>query len=485
MEIIEGKTGKWRIVIGLEVHAQVTSQSKLFSQSSTAFGAQANQQVSLVDAAFPGMLPVVNTFCIQQAVKTGLALGATINLNSAFDRKNYFYPDLPQGYQISQFYHPIVTGGKITIKQNNQIDKNIRIHHIHLEQDAGKSVHDYSPDKSHIDLNRSGVALMEIVSEPDLSSAEEAVEYVKKLRLILQYIGTCDGNMDQGSLRCDANVSVQRVEEEQLGTRCEIKNLNSTRSIARAIEYEAKRQVQLIEQGGQVEQETRLFNVDKNQTFTMRKKEDAIDYRYFPDPDLLPIEITPEVVDNIRKAMPELPDAKYQRYISKFNLTEYEANVLLTNKEVSDYFEQVIQSKADSQMASKWISVELFGRLNKANKNITNSPISPASLAQLLVLIADGTISSKIGKQVFDVMFETGKEAQDIIKEMNLVQITDESEITNVIVNVLTENQDKVLEYKNGKDKLYGFFVGQVMKKTAGKANPQLLNRILHTKLAE
>ena len=484
MNIIETETGKWEMVIGLEVHAQLIAKSKLFSNSASKFGAEANQQVSLVDAAMPGMLPVLNKFCVQQAIKTGLALNSTINLESVFDRKNYFYPDLPQGYQISQFYHPIVSNGNVTIKKRDGINKEIRIHHIHLEQDAGKSMHDYSPNKTYIDLNRVGVALMEIVSEPDMRSAEEAAGYIKKLRLILRYIETCDGNMERGSLRCDANVSVRRLGEKNLGTRCEIKNLNSIKYIAKAINYEAQRQIELIENGGIVEQETRLFNVEKGQTFTMRKKEDAIDYRYFPDPDLLPMKISENLVKKIHDALPELPDEKHARYISSLNLAEYDVDILIENKEVSEYFEEVLNNNINPIDAAKWITVELFARLNKANINIKNSPIKPVNLAQLLCLISDKTISSKIAKQVFDMMFESGKTANKLVQEMNLVQITDEHEIEELIIEILKNNQDKVEEYKNGKEKLYGFFVGQVMKATSGKANPKIVNQILRRKLS-
>ena len=483
MEIIEGKTGQWEIVIGLEVHAQVMAKSKLFSPASAKFGAEPNQQVSLIDAAMPGILPVVNEFCIQQAIKTGLALGAKVNLKSAFDRKNYFYPDLPQGYQISQFYQPIVDGGTIKIEKENNVYKIIRINHIHLEQDAGKSMHDYSPDKTFIDLNRSGIALMEIVSEADMRSAQEAAIYIKKLRSILRYVETCDGNMDQGSLRCDANVSVRRKGEEEFGTRCEIKNLNSIRYITQAIEYEAKRQVELIEDGQKIEQETRLFNVSSGKTATMRKKEDAIDYRYFPDPDLLPIKIASSLIEEIAKELPELPDVKRDKYVVKLGLSQYDADVLVADKLVAAYFEKVLESANDPKEIAKWITVELFGRLNKASIEIDKSPVTTDNLVSLLNLIADNTISGKIAKQVFDVMFTTGKNAKDIVQEMNLVQITDEDEIEKVIIQVLSENQDKVTDYKNGKDKLYGFFVGQVMKITAGKANPGVVNRLLKSKL--
>lgn len=484
MDVIEGKAHAWEVVIGLEVHAQVIANSKLFSSASTKFGAQPNQQVSLVDAAMPGMLPVINKFCIQQAIKTGLALGSKINLESAFDRKNYFYPDLPQGYQISQFYHPIVSGGNIKIHDQNGEQKAIRIHQIHLEQDAGKSMHDYSPDKTYIDLNRSGIALMEIVSEPDMSSAEEAIEYVKRLRLILRYIGTCDGNLDQGSLRCDANVSVRPVGERELGTRCEIKNLNSIRYIAQAIRYESNRQVILIEGGAKVDQETRLFNVEKGQTFLMRKKEEAAEYRYFPDPDLLPIKVSQCLVDSLRLGLPELPDEKRERYTTVLGLKKYDADVLVVNKAASQYFEEILTSGVKPIVAMQWITVELFARLNKVNRSIKDSPVKPKALVELLGLISKRVISNNIAKQVFDVMFTDDKSAIQIVEDLNLVQMTDDSEIESIIIQVLAKNQAKVIEYKNGKDKLYGFFVGQVMKATSGKANPEILNRILKNKLS-
>ncbi len=484
MTIIEGKTGAWEIVIGLEVHAQVTSKSKLFSLASTQFGAEPNQQVSLIDAALPGMLPVVNKFCIQQAIKTGLALGGKVENYSVFDRKNYFYPDLPQGYQISQFYHPIVTGGSVKIDLENGEEKIIRIHHIHLEQDAGKSMHDYAPDKTFIDLNRSGVALMEIVSEADMRSAQEASQYVKNLRSILRYIGTCDGNMEQGSLRCDANVSVRKQGEKEFGTRCEIKNLNSIRYITQAIEYEAERQVELIESGKEVEQETRLFNVNSGQTSTMRKKEDAVDYRYFPDPDLLPIKITNQLISEIEQELPELPDAKSERYVNTLGVSQYDAKVLVADKSVAKYFEALLEDNHDPKSAATWITVELFGRLNKSNLNIEQSPVTTENLSSLLDLIADKTISSKIAKQVFDIMFAEGKDAKKIVQDMNLFQITDEDEIERIVEQILSKNQDKVTDYKNGKEKLFGFFVGQVMKESAGKANPEIVNRILKTQLS-
>ncbi len=483
MRIIESRTSKWEIVIGLEVHAQVIAKAKLFSSAATKFGSEPNSQVSLIDAAMPGMLPVINRFCIIQAIKTGLALDARINLKSVFDRKNYFYPDLPQGYQISQFYHPIISGGNVAITTEEGNGKKIRINHIHLEQDSGKSMHDYSPDKTYIDLNRAGIALMEIVSEPDIRSAEEAAEYVKKLRLVLRYIETCDGNMEQGSLRCDANISVRPVGEKKFGTRCEIKNLNSIRYITQAINYEAERQVNLIENGKEVEQETRLFNTTKGQTFTMRKKEDSIDYRYFPDPDLLPVSIEEQVIKKVKANMPELPDNKRVRYISELGLTEYDVDVLIADKATSQYFENILRKYNKPVNIVKWITVELFALLNKSGTSIEQTLIKPQNMATLLQLIDNKTISTKIAKQVFEVMFKNGKNADEIVKEMNLVQITDRNEIAKIIDEVITQNSHKVEEYKSGKKKLFGFFVGQIMKASSGKANPEISNSILQEKL--
>lgn len=484
MYIINGSTGDWEVVIGLEVHAQISSKSKLFSGSPTEFGAEANTQVSFVDAAMPGMLPVLNEFCVEQAVKTGLGLNAKINLISSFDRKNYFYPDLPQGYQISQFYHPIVGEGKMEIIVDGE-RKIINIERLHIEQDAGKSIHDQSPDESFIDLNRCGIALMEIVSAPDLRAPKEAAEYVKKLQSILRYLGTCDGDMDKGSMRCDANVSVRKVGDNVLNTRCEIKNLNSTRYIMKAIEYEAQRQVDIYESGGQVDQETRLFDTEKSETRTMRGKEDAREYRYFPDPDLMPITLTEEFVQNIKDNLPELPEQKQNRYVNDLNLTLYDAEILTLEKETACYFEQVISDKSvDSKMAANWISAELFGRLNKAGIKLSECKITPDKLSGLLKLISGNIISGKIAKDVFDIMFETGDDAAKIVEDKGLQQVTNVAEIEDIIDKVLAENPDKVSEFKAGKDRLFPFFVGQVMKLSKGKANPSMVNDLLKVKLS-
>jgi len=481
MYVIEGNTGKWEVVIGLEVHAQVTSNAKLFSGSSTSFGAEPNSQVSFVDAAMPGMLPVLNEFCVEQAVKTGLGINAKINHVSQFDRKNYFYPDLPQGYQISQFYYPIVGEGKIHLNVDGE-EIVVRIERIHLEQDAGKSIHDQSPDSSYIDLNRCGIALMEIVSAPDIRSPKAAAEYVKKLRSIVRYLGTCDGDMEKGSMRCDANVSVRKVGDTKLNNRCEIKNLNSMRFIMKAIEYEAERQVEIYESGGQVDQETRLFDTEKGETRTMRSKEDALDYRYFPDPDLMPIVITDEYIENIRKNLPELPEAKQKRYIKDLGLTAYDADILTLEKETAFYFEEVIKN-ADPKMAANWVIAELFGRLNKAGIELNECKVTAPKLSGLLKLIKDNVISGKIAKDVFDIMFESGEEAQKIVAEKGLQQVTNTAEIEIIIDQVLQENPDKVAEYKSGKDRLFPFFVGQVMKLSQGKANPAMVNDLLKAKL--
>lgn len=481
MAYIEGNTGKWEYVIGLEIHAQVTSKSKLFSRSSTTYGGEPNSQVSLIDAAMPGMLPVLNKFCVEQAIKTGLGINGHINKVSIFDRKNYFYPDLPQGYQISQFYTPIVENGHVIITTEDGQDKKIRINRIHLEQDAGKSMHDQSPEYTLIDLNRSGIALMEIVSEPDLSSPHEAAEYVKKLRSILRYVGTCDGNMEQGSMRCDANVSVRKP-GAALGTRCEIKNVNSVKNIVKAIEYEAMRQVELLESGGKIDQETRLFDAGTGQTRTMRTKEDANDYRYFPDPDLLPVRVEDELIDRIKSELPELPDQKIERYVNSLALSRYDAEVIVADFETAEYFE-LASKDANAKMVANWICSELFGRLNKNDLSINECKIKPEQIGGLIKLIDDGTISGKIAKTVFEEMFNTGHDPKVIVEEKGLVQVADHGAIEAAIDEVLNANQDKVAEYKSGKDKLLGFFVGQVMKLTGGKANPQMLNDILKEKL--
>ncbi len=481
MTLLKGKTGDWEMVIGLEVHAQVKSKSKLFSGAATDFGSDPNTQVSLIDAAMPGMLPVLNEVCVEQAVKTGLALKAQINLRSVFDRKNYFYPDLPQGYQISQFKNPIVGKGKIILDMPDGSAREIGITRLHLEQDAGKSLHDQSPDSTFIDLNRSGIALMEIVSEPDLRTSEEAGEYMKKMRMLLRYVESCDGDMEKGSLRCDANVSVRKP-GGPLGTRCEIKNINSIRHIINAIEHEARRQIDIIESGGKIDQETRLYDPDNNETRTMRSKEDAHDYRYFPDPDLYPLVFTQEYVDNIKKSLPELPDEKKNRYINKMKLSAYDADLLIADRATTEYFEKVA-AKNDPKQSANWVTAELFGRLNKAEISIENSPVSAEKLCGLLELINNNTISGKIAKDVFDIMFETGKDALSIVEEKGLKQVTDTGAIEKIIDDVLSQNPDKVAEYKSGKDKLFGFFVGQVMKLSQGKANPAIVNDILKNKL--
>ena len=478
---ITGSTGEWELVIGLEIHAQVTSKAKLFSGSSTKFGAEPNTQVSFVDSAMPGMLPVLNEFCVEQAVKTGLGLNAKINLFSAFDRKNYFYPDLPQGYQISQLYHPIVGEGQVRINVDDE-ETIVNIERIHLEQDAGKSIHDQSPDSSYIDLNRCGIALMEIVTAPDLRSPKQAAEFVKKIRSIVRYLGTCDGDMDKGSMRCDANVSVRKVGDSKLNNRCEIKNLNSMRYIMKAIEHEAERQVDVYESGGQVDQETRLFDTETGVTRTMRSKEDALDYRYFPDPDLMPIVITEEYVQNIKNNLPELPEEKQQRYIKDLNLSAYDADILTIEKETAVYFEEVIKD-ADPKMAANWISAELFGRLNKAGLELHECKVTASKLAGLLKLISSNVISGKIAKDVFDIMFETGSDAKKIVEEKGLQQVTNTDEIEAIIDKVLETNPEKVAEYRSGKDRLFPFFIGQTMKLSGGKANPALVNEILKKKL--
>ena len=479
--LINGEKAKWEVVIGLEVHAQVTSSSKLFSGSSTKFGAEPNTQVSLVDSAFPGMLPVINEYCIQQAVKTGLGLNAKINSYSVFDRKNYFYADLPQGYQISQYKNPIVGEGKITLDLPNGT-KIIGIERLHLEQDAGKSIHDLDPSNTYVDLNRSGVALMEIVSKPDLRSPDEVNAYIKKLRSIMRYLGTCDGNMQEGSLRADVNVSVRKEGDKELGTRCEIKNVNSIKFMQMAIAYEAQRQVELLESGKSIDQETRLFDTKKNETRSMRSKEDAHDYRYFPDPDLLPLNLDKELIENIKKNLPELPDQKKERFIKDYSLNAYEANVLVSEKEISDYFEEVIKN-SDIKLAKNWIMGDLFASLNDKNISISESPVTAKKMSQLIDSISSGIISGRTAKEVFEVMKETGEEPNKIIESKGLQQKSDPKELEAIIEKILTENKDKVDQYKSGKDKLFGFFVGQVMKVSGGKANPQLVNEILKKKL--
>jgi len=479
--LIERNGKKYEVIIGLEVHAQVLSESKLFSSSPTKFGSEPNTQVSLVDAAFPGMLPVINEFCIKQAIKTGIGLNAKINNKSIFDRKNYFYADLPQGYQISQYKDPIVGEGSVVLDLSSGT-KTVGIERLHLEQDAGKSIHDIDPKNTLVDLNRSGIALMEIVSKPDLRSPEEVNVYIKKLRSIMRYLGTCDGNMQEGSLRADVNVSVRKQGEDKYGTRCEIKNVNSIKFMQMAIEHEANRQVDILEEGGKIEQETRLFDTKKNETRSMRSKEDAHDYRYFPDPDLLPLEFTNDYIENIKKEIPELPDQKKSRFIEKFKLSPYEANILVSDLDTSKYFEDVIQN-SDVKLSSNWITGELFALLNERNLEITESPISSKNLSKLINLIKDGTISGKIAKSVFEIMADGDQNPIDIVKEKDLKQQSDPRELEKLIDKVINENQDKVKEYKSGKEKLFGFFVGQSMKVSGGKANPRLVNEILKNKL--
>ena len=470
----------WELVIGIEIHAQVKSNSKLFSSSSTDFGSGPNSQVSLVDAAMPGMLPVINKFCVEQAVRSGIGLNAKINNKSIFDRKNYFYQDLPQGYQISQFKDPIVGNGFIDIVLDDQT-KRIGIERLHLEQDAGKSLHDQDPKLTFVDLNRSGIALMEIVSNPDMSSADEAVEYIKKVRSILRYLDTCDGNMEQGSLRADVNVSVNKPGDE-LGTRCEIKNLNSFKYIHSAIIYEAKRQIKLIESGESINQETRLYNIDTGETRSMRSKEDAHDYRYFPDPDLLPLEIEDKWIEEIKSTIPELPDQKKSRFIKDYNLSEYDAGVIVSDKATSDYYEKVVKNRSP-KLVTTWVTSELFSVLNKKNLPIDESPVSHDKLGELIDNIESGKVSNRLAKDIFEEMCETGKSPRDIISEKGLSQISDEGEIEKLINDVLSANPENVEKYKNGKDKLFGFFVGEAMKLSKGKANPKLLNELLKSKL--
>ena len=478
---IKGKKGNWEVIIGLEVHAQVLSKSKLFSSSPAKFGAEPNTQVSLVDSAFPGMLPVINQFCVEQSIKTGLGLKAKINLNSVFDRKNYFYADLPQGYQISQYKNPIVGEGEVILDMPYGTKK-VGIERLHLEQDAGKSIHDMDPDNSFVDLNRSGVALMEIVSKPDLRSPDEVNSYIKKLRSIMRYLETCDGNMQEGSLRADVNVSVRKVGDKKFGTRCEIKNVNSIKFMQMAIEYEAKRQVEVLESGKKVDQETRLYDTKKNSTRSMRSKEDAHDYRYFPDPDLLPLKLDKSLIDKLKKDLPELPDEKKERFIKDHNLSPYEANILVSEKDISHYYEEVIK-ECDKKLATNWIIVELFSVLNKKNLSISESPISSKNLSSLIKMISSGKISGKIAKDVFEKMQVENKNPIQIVEKEGLLQQSDPKKLEKIILDVLTNNQDKVAQYKSGKEKLFGYFVGEVMKISKGKANPQLVNEILKKKL--
>ena len=480
--LIRGATGDWEVVIGMEVHAQVTSNAKLFSGAATGFGAPPNANVSLVDAAMPGMLPVINRHCVEQAIRTGLGLKAEINLWSRFDRKNYFYADLPAGYQISQYQHPIVGKGEIVIDLADGTSRTIGITRLHLEQDAGKSLHDQHPTKSYIDLNRSGVALMEIVSEPDIRSPEEAGAYVAKLRQILRYLGTCDGNMEEGSLRADVNVSVRKP-GEMYRTRCEVKNVNSIRFVMQAIEAEARRQIEVWESGGEVQQETRLFDPNRGVTRPMRSKEHAHDYRYFPDPDLLPLELDPAWVESLKAHLPELPDAKAARFQRDYGLSAYDARVLVAEQATADYYESVAKGR-DAKQAANWVMGDLFAALNRTGRGIVDSPVSAASLGRLLDLIADDTISGRIAKQVFEEMVDTGADPAAIVEAKGLRQVKDTGAIDAAVAQVLAANADKVAEYKSGKDKLFGFFVGQVMKAMAGKGNPALVNEALKRALS-
>jgi aspartyl-tRNA(Asn)/glutamyl-tRNA(Gln) amidotransferase subunit B len=486
---IKGESGEWEVVVGLEVHAQIVSNAKLFSGAATAFGAEPNTQVSLVDAAMPGMLPVPNQECIRQAVRTGMALDARINRSSRFDRKNYFYADLPQGYQISQLYHPLVGEGELEIlldEKDERTTKNIGIERIHVEQDAGKLMHDQHPTMSYVDLNRSGVALMEIVSRPDMRSPAEAGAYLRKLRSILRYVGSCDGNMEEGSMRADVNVSVRKVgpngEESPLGTRTETKNVNSVRFVMAVVEHEAKRQVELIESGGAVAQETRLYDPDKGVTRSLRSKEDAHDYRYFPDPDLLPLELDEAFLEECRASLPELPDDKRKRY-EALGITPYNASVLTAEVETARWFDALLEAGGEPKQAANWVVAELFGAMNRRGETIDQSPISPAHAAELLRLVADGTISGTIAKQVFEIMFETGEPPSQIVESRGLRQTSDTGAIDAAIDRILSANADKVAEYKAGKQALFGFFVGQTMKAMAGKANPQIVNERLRAKL--
>jgi aspartyl-tRNA(Asn)/glutamyl-tRNA(Gln) amidotransferase subunit B len=480
--LIEGKTGTWEMVIGLEVHAQVVSKAKLFSGAATDFGAAPNTQVSFVDAGFPGMLPVINKFVVEQAVKTGLGLGAQINLVSIFDRKNYFYADLPQGYQISQYTKPIVGKGTLVIDLSDGTTREIGITRLHLEQDAGKSLHDQSPNKTYVDLNRAGVALMEIVSRPDMRSPAEAGAYLRKLRSVLRYVGSCDGNMEEGSMRADVNVSVRKPGGE-LGTRTETKNVNSVRFVMAVVEHEAKRQVEVLEQGGTIAQETRLYDPDKGVTRSLRSKEDAHDYRYFPDPDLLPLVLDSKWVDGLKAQLPELPDTKKERFIRDFKLSPYDAGVLVAEQESAIYFDQVAKGRKDPKLAANWVISELFAVLNRQGLDIAKSPVSATSLSGLLDLIENATISGRIAKDVFAQMVETGKEAAVIVDENGLKQVTDTGAIEKAVDDVIAANQDKAEQVKGGKVALIGWFVGQVMKGTSGKANPAMVNEILKKKL--
>ena len=480
--LLRGSSEDWEVVIGLEVHAQVSTNAKLFSGAPTAFGGEPNTQVSIVDAAMPGMLPVLNRTAVREAVRTGLALNADINQRSIFARKNYFYPDLPSGYQISQYEAPIVGKGEIEIDMPDGTTKRIGIERLHLEQDAGKSIHDRHPSKTYIDLNRSGVPLMEIVSQPDMRSSEEAGAYVEKLRAILRYLGSCDGNMQEGSLRVDANVSVRRP-GENLGTRCEIKNVNSIRFLKQAIEYEAHRQIEIIEGGGTIDQETRLFDPNRGETRSMRSKEDAHDYRYFPDPDLLPIDLDGAFIEALQSSLPELPDQRKQRLADEYGLSAYDAGILVSEKETADFFE-IVASGRDAKQAANWVTRDLFARLNKADLVIAESPVSAAAMGELLDLLSDGTISGRIAKNVFDEMFDSRKSATAIVEEKGLKQITNTGELENLVEDIIKKGADQAEQYRAGNTKVLGWFVGQIMKETQGKANPQTVNELLRKRLS-
>tara|TARA_Y100000588_G_C14234604_1_gene916713 strand:- start:287 stop:1738 length:1452 start_codon:yes stop_codon:yes gene_type:complete len=478
--LIKGETGDWEVVIGIEVHAQIISNSKLFSSASTQFGGEHNSQVSFVDAGMPGMLPVINWVCVEQAIKTGLGLNAKINNYSIFDRKNYFYPDLPQGYQISQYKQPIVGEGKIIIDLDNENTKTIRIERLHLEQDAGKSLHDQNPSYSYVDLNRSGIALMEIVSMPDINSAEEAQSYIKKLRSIMRYLGTCDGNMEEGSLRADINVSVRKPGED-LGTRCEIKNVNSIKFIGQAINYEARRQIELLEDSKNIDQETRLFDPKKGETRSMRSKEEAHDYRYFPDPDLLPLSFSSDIVDEIKATLPELPDEKENRFQNEYSLSKYDANILASEIEIADFFEDIAKGR-DPKITANWVTGEFFAAMNKNGFSVQDSPISKNNFSKLIQLIEENVISTRIAKDVFELMLNNDENPEDIVEREGMKQVSDTGELESIIDNIIQSNPDQVIAVKE-KPKLMGWFVGQVMKETNGKANPKLVNELLNSKL--
>ncbi|MEN3930938.1 Asp-tRNA(Asn)/Glu-tRNA(Gln) amidotransferase subunit GatB [Microvirga sp. W0021] len=479
-KLIKGATGDWEVVIGMEIHAQVASEAKLFSGASTKFGGEPNDHVSFVDAAMPGMLPVINEECVRQAVRTGLGMNAVINKRSVFDRKNYFYPDLPQGYQISQFKYPIVGEGVVTVDVSEDETINVGVERLHLEQDAGKSIHDLHPTMSFVDLNRSGVALMEIVSKPDMRSSDEAKAYVAKLRTILRYLGTCDGDMEKGNLRADVNVSVRRP-GEPLGTRCEIKNVNSIRFIGQAIEYEARRQIGILEDGGEIDQETRLFDPSKGETRSMRSKEEAHDYRYFPDPDLLPLEFDQAFIDNLAKDLPELPDEKKARFMAEYGIPAYDAGVLVLERVFGDFYEEVAKGR-DGKIAANWVINELFGRLNKESLDIENSPVSAAQLGEIVDLIGEKVISGKIAKDLFEIIWTEGGNPRDVVEQRGMKQVTDTGAIEKAIDEIIAANPDKVEQAKE-KPTLLGWFVGQVMKSTGGKANPQAVNELLKSKL--